>query len=94
MPTRTADPTRPMPAGSHGRPGGYQYWGCRCDRCVAAVRDAQARTRLKRVERPVPSHIHGTANGYDNYCCRCDCCKMAKSAQMKARRTYGPRRRP
>lgn len=49
---------------------GYRNFGCRCEICVAAYREA--RTRYKKE----PIRKHGL-HAYKNLGCRCDVCRKA-----------------
>lgn len=72
-----------------GRHGGLTRYknGCRCDRCVDAVREwRRERLRLYREARiemdgvmVYPAAPHGTLAGYARYTCRCaDCAQVAR----------------
>lgn len=39
--------TRPIPETAHGTINGYKIYGCRCDRCKGAMRDADRRRRAR-----------------------------------------------
>lgn len=70
----------------HGTVTGYKY-GCRCERCRAASREARnkgaamERERRKGVLADMaadPRHpSHGTYTGYRDYGCRCEKCRRA-----------------
>lgn len=70
----------------HGTATGYRY-GCRCEKCRAAAREARRKGALRQRERREevladmsadPGHpSHGTYAGYNHYGCRCDSCRRA-----------------
>jgi hypothetical protein len=73
----------------HGTVSGYNYRGCRCEECRAAVRRYQQERKLL----PTPDRLHGTTGGYVNYGCRCEACRRAWAAELvrlKALRTSRP----
>lgn len=61
----------------HGTQNAYLNYGCRCDDCKEAQREASKKQAARRKARETPGHVHGTASGYTNYRCRCDLCKGA-----------------
>ena len=72
----------PTPVRAHGTRNGYDHYGCRCNRCVAAhlaaYEDYIARTTVR----------HGTTQGYRHHC-RCRACRAAwtaRSRELRARR--------
>lgn len=70
----------------HGTVTGYKY-GCRCERCRAASREARNKGAARERERRKgvladmaadPRHpSHGTYAGYRDYGCRCEKCRRA-----------------
>lgn len=67
----------------HGRTR-YNY-GCRCEVCTTANREAQRRQKKARLERSPEEIPHGL-NGYRNYGCKCETCSTAAREAMTAYR--------
>ena len=63
--------------------------GERDEESKAAYRDAQRKTKERRIERArkgVTEIPHGTVSGYSNWNCRCEECRAAWSAYLRERR--------
>jgi hypothetical protein len=64
----------------HGTPGGYSYWGCRCEPCRKSATDSVREYRTRAV---ITNHGR---YGYDMGC-RCDTCAQAKRESTNERRS-------
>jgi len=88
---------------NHGTAWGYRRYGCRCDPCMAAMREhwrhiGKSKREQNRADgMPAKGEIpvldaddprHGTENAYVNYKCRCEKCRAEW-----ARKTMDRRRR-
>lgn len=71
----------------HGEPRGYNR-GCRCEKCVTAIRAYWKAKQRRLRSSEIPEHIHGTVNGYSNYGCRCDQCLAAWQTTYEYHRKY------
>jgi hypothetical protein len=76
----------PIPRHVHGTTNGYRYYGCRCERCREAAREAARQYRQGKREGSTPEHVHGTLGGYRDYGCRCGRCRKAEREDASKRR--------
>jgi hypothetical protein len=67
----------------HGTYRGFQYYRCRCEKCVQAYRNRCRELQVQRSTREPPKH---GLSGYVNYSCRCPICRAAQSEKNRERR--------
>lgn len=82
----------------HGSAGGYTNFGCRCEDCTKAQREADRLYRKNNPEKvraynaeyaarlkrtPFELIPHGTFGGYSTYACRCDDCRKANTERAR-----------
>lgn len=83
---RTAQRESGVVTVSHGTQNAYLNYGCRCEECSLANKEAGKRQAAERKARETPERVHGTASGYTNYGCRCELCKGAIREYARKRR--------
>lgn len=75
----------------HGTVSGYNYWGCRCDKCQDARREYYGmESRIEYLARVFKEH---GARAYVSGRCRCDDCRAHSAEVRRAYRAAHPESR-
>jgi hypothetical protein len=83
---------QPEPNITHGKRATYTNWGCRCEPCTIAWREACCERRAARrvqISSATAQVEHGRASTYTNWGCRCDPCRVAATDDKRVRSQSG-----